>query len=179
MDPLQRLLDEARRDQAVEARAHEHWLGRAAREGATFAGALVDLAESGQAVSVRIASGHVHHGRVVAVGTDFCAVETDGGVTIYINLAALGEVRLDSGAPPAGNRGPSVDMTLAEAVARRSVDARGERYLHDVRVDVEADGDRVRVTVSGRVDYLFARAIPGGPRHSDVRATATATAERD
>ena len=118
MDPLQRLLDEARRDQAVEARAHEHWLRRAAHEGATFTGALVDLAESGQSVSVRIASGHVHHGHVVAVGTDFCAVETDGGVTIYINLAALGEVRLDSGAPPAGNRGPSVDMTLAEALSR-------------------------------------------------------------
>ena len=118
MDPLQQLLDEARRDQAVEARAREHWLRRAAHEGATFTGALVDLAESGQSVSVRIASGHVHHGHVVAVGTDFCAVETDGGVTIYINLAALGEVRLDSGAPPAGNRGPSVDMTLAEALSR-------------------------------------------------------------
>ena len=75
MDPLQQLLDEARRDQAVEARAHEHWLRRAAHEGATFTGALVDLAESGQSVSVRIASGHVHHGHVVAVGTDFCAVE--------------------------------------------------------------------------------------------------------
>ena len=117
MDPLQQLLDEARRDQAVEARAHEHWLRRAAHEGATFTGALVDLAESGQSLSVRIASGHVHHGRIVAVGTDFCAVET-GGVTTYVNLAALGEVRLDSGAPPAGNRGPSVDMTLAEALSR-------------------------------------------------------------
>ena len=118
MDPLQRLLDEARRDQAVEARAHEHWLRRAAREGATLTGALVDLAESGQPASVRIASGHVHHGRVVAVGTDFCAVETDGGVVVYISLSALGEVRLDPGAPPTGNRAPTVDMTLAEALGR-------------------------------------------------------------
>src|SRR5437660_1687311 len=71
-----------------------------------------------------------------------------------------------------------IDATLAEAVARRSVGARGERYLHDVRVDVEADGDRVRVTVSGRVDYLFSSALPGGPHHADVQASATATAER-
>ena len=72
-----------------------------------------------------------------------------------------------------------IDPALAEAVARRSVDARGERYLHDIRVDVETDGDRVRVIVSGRVDYLFAGAIPGAPRHADVQAAATATAERD
>ena len=72
-----------------------------------------------------------------------------------------------------------IDPALAEAVARRSVDARGERYLHDIHVDVETDGDRVRVIVSGRVDYLFAAAIPGAPRHADVQAAATATAERD
>jgi len=71
-----------------------------------------------------------------------------------------------------------IDPSLAEAVASRSVDARSERYLHDVRVDVETDGDRVRVTVSGRVDYLFSSALPGGPHHADVQASATATAER-
>ena len=115
-------------------------------------------------------------------------------VAVDASIAFLGEREVANAAAAASNDAAGaalrdsdfyrqghvvIDPTLAEAVARRSVDARGERYLHDVRVDVEADGDRVRVTVSGRVDYLFARAIPGGPRHSDVRATATATAERD
>ena len=116
------------------------------------------------------------------------------GSLVDASLAFLGEREVANAAAAASNDAAGaalrdsdfyrqgrvvIDPALAEAVARRSVDARGERYLHDIRVDVETDGDRVRVIVSGRVDYLFAGAIPGAPRRADVQAAATATAERD
>ena len=115
-------------------------------------------------------------------------------VAVDASLAFLGEREVANAAAAASNDAAGaalrdsdfyrqgrvvIDPALAEAVARRSVDARGERYLHDIHVDVETNGDRVRVIVSGRVDYLFAAAIPGAPRHADVQAAATATAERD
>lgn len=57
---------------------------------------------------------------------------------------------------------------------------------HDLAVDARAEPPSgpgcpwtVRVTASSRVDALFARAIPGGSRRTDVQARASATPRQD
>jgi Putative Flp pilus-assembly TadE/G-like len=64
---------------------------------------------------------------------------------------------------------------LEEAVAR-SVHARDLRFelVGDPRVDVFPGTDEVRVTISGRVPYLFADAFPGLPDSEVVTVIARA-----
>lgn len=59
----------------------------------------------------------------------------------------------------------------AVAVAQRSVAAKGLDHLA-VEVDrVQVQGSSVTVVLRGRAEYLFARALPGGPDGADVSAT--------
>ncbi|MGH9183343.1 MAG: hypothetical protein ACRDZ9_05955 [Acidimicrobiales bacterium] len=70
--------------------------------------------------------------------------------------------------------------TRAEEVVRASVGAAGLEGLDDVRTSVEvAAGEPVvTVTVTARVGYIFAKAVPGGPEWATVEATAAASAEQ-
>lgn len=77
-------------------------------------------------------------------------------------LRATGEFRLDQG------RADALASTLV-----RSSDL-GHAVV-TVRASVEGT-DRVTVTIVVRVDYLFARAIPGATGTATVHARATATA---
>lgn len=73
-----------------------------------------------------------------------------------------------------------LDHALARDVIDATLDASSSE-LHDIRVvEVEfpvIDGtEGVRVTVRGRVDYVFAKAIPGAADSIEVDASATAVA---
>jgi hypothetical protein len=93
----------------------------------------------------------------VDLANDLATLALDEG-----HLRATGEYRLDEEA--AGE--------LGEALARRS-DLEGD--LSDLDVQVLSD-DTVRVTATVRVDYVFARALPGARSGTEVTASATARA---
>lgn len=120
-DRLVELLDEGRAGEGLAARARQRTLRRAAEESAGLAGTLVDLAERGSGVAVRTDSGRTHHGVVLAVGTDYCLVESDSGAEVHLRLSAIATVRPHPGErhPPAtGERGPALDMALVEVLGR-------------------------------------------------------------
>jgi hypothetical protein len=65
---------------------------------------------------------------------------------------------------------------VLEAV-RRSLSAHGaEVEVTEVDVEVDDATATVRVTLAGRVDYIFARAIPGVDHSTTIRATSEAVA---
>ena len=62
----------------------------------------------------------------------------------------------------------------AEEIGRRLL-AESDIAQHITRIDVRVPyPDTVEVTVEVRVDYIFAKAIPGARHHTEVHATATA-----
>lgn len=69
-----------------------------------------------------------------------------------------------------------IDDAAAERFVRRALDARAPRGITDIHSRVQAPGDQVCVTVTGRVEYIFAKAVPGGPRGTTVTGRAVATA---
>lgn len=72
--------------------------------------------------------------------------------------------------------GPVLDETLVEQAVDASLATHGASLDLDGPPVVEAlSATEVRVTVTGRVDYLFVPAVPGLPRSTTVRATAVAT----
>ena len=70
-----------------------------------------------------------------------------------------------------------LDERRAEDVARRSVAAKGLDHLAPVVEDVAIDGTSVTVTIRGRASHIFAKAVPGGKDHVDVRTSSQAEAE--
>lgn len=71
-----------------------------------------------------------------------------------------------------------LDRAAAERVAWQAIEARAPRGVTDIEGEVLVDGDRVCVTVTGSVAYLFARAVPSAPVSRTVTGRAVATAER-
>jgi hypothetical protein len=72
-----------------------------------------------------------------------------------------------------------LDQGRVEQAVRLSI-ASGDLGDEVDRVDVTITGpESVEVTLTLDVDYVFAKAIPGGPDRTTVEATARATAERD
>ena len=69
-----------------------------------------------------------------------------------------------------------LDQRAAEDVARLALEQRAPRGVTEVEQRVVVTRDQVCVTVTGRVDYIFAKAIPGGPRGRTVTGQAVATA---
>ena len=70
-----------------------------------------------------------------------------------------------------------IDDDAAARFAERAIAARAPRGVRDVVISrVHAPGHQVCVIITGRVDYIFARAIPGGPRGTTVTGRAVATA---
>lgn len=75
-----------------------------------------------------------------------------------------------------GGSGVTIDPVRAREVAQRTVE--GERLgLYDLTVSTTVEDDEVTVTVSGRVDTIFSRAIPGGAKNFTLSATSSALAE--
>lgn len=138
-DPLVELVDEGRTGDTVGARGRERALRRAAQEGATLAGLLVDLAERESPVVLRTVSGRRHHGVLVAVGADYCVVRSHSGAEAHLRLDAIATLHPHRGerhALPAGDRHPVVDLLLIEVLGR-VVDERPRLVL------VTASGDQV------------------------------------
>lgn len=120
-DPLVELLDEGRVEDHSATRSRERSLHRAAAEGATLAGLLVDLAERGAAVVVHTAAGRRHNGVLGVVAGDYCLMRCDRGPDLHVRLDAITTVRPHQGAHhdvPAGDRAPAADQLLVEVLGR-------------------------------------------------------------
>lgn len=114
------LLDQARADAGRAARSRARWLGQQARESATLAGTLIDLAEAGVPVSLRLAGGHRVDGAVTLVGVDVVGID-DGARPAVVAASAIAVVRpspAHGAAPATGDREPAVDLAFDEVVAR-------------------------------------------------------------
>jgi hypothetical protein len=117
-----------------------------------------------------------------------------GSIAVDFSIAFLGEREALSLASAAANDAATAaldqerfrstgEFTLDHDRARGIVDATlaaSSSELRDVAVEVTfpvVDGtEGVRVQVTGTVDYVFAKAIPGAPDHLTVEAAATAVA---
>ena len=117
-----------------------------------------------------------------------------GSIAVDFAIAFLGEREALSLASAAANDAATAaldqdrfrttgEFTLDHDRARRVVEATlaaSSSELHDVTVDVSfpvIDGtEGVRVEITGTVDYVFAKAIPGAPDGIEVEASATAVA---
>ncbi|MGI8683512.1 MAG: hypothetical protein ACR2MO_00135 [Acidimicrobiales bacterium] len=117
-----------------------------------------------------------------------------GAIAVDFSIAFLAQRELTSAAAAAANDAAGaglsedafygggepgrivLDPAQAEALATAAFDAREIRGVHDTATTVKVAGDRVCVTITGRVDYIFAKAIPSGPRGATVRGRAVATA---
>ena len=117
-DEIERWAAEARAREAVDARVRERWLRRQAEEEATFAGALLDLAERQVGVVVTTTANRRHTGVVEAVGADFVALRAAGGRTAIVALRSVA----------AGGTGGSGDGRL------RALGSRDERPSRSVTV---------------------------------------------
>ena len=82
---------------------------------------------------------------------------------------ALSEERLYAGAVV-------LDEAAAGEMVREALEGRAPRGVRDVRWSVTTRGDQVCVTLTGRVAYVFSRAVPGAPQEAAVRGRAVATA---
>ncbi len=70
----------------------------------------------------------------------------------------------------------TVDQRSARQVVTRALRARSPRGLTVDGIEVAASAGQVCVSLRGRVDYLFAKAIPGAAHQAMVEGRATASA---
>ena len=104
---------------AARSRTRERSLREQAAATATWAGALVDLAENGSRVVLLVGAGRLT-GTIEAVGPDFCVLVLAGGRPVLVNLARIAAVLTEATrgkAPAAGSRLPAVDLSLAAALS--------------------------------------------------------------
>ena len=111
---LERWAADARVDDAARARVRARWMRIQSEEGASLAGALLDLAEHGRPVVFDVGD-HRFRGVLVGIGGDFVAVRSDQGRQVLARIDAIDVVRSEPG----------------------GIDARGDR-TH--RVELEFDG---------------------------------------
>jgi len=145
---MARLVADQRVDDAARARIRERAMRASATTDATFAGVVVDLAESGEPVSVRTTGGRTLTGRVVAATRDAIALEASDATT-YIPLRSVAALRTPVrriDAPSGARRLPEVSLaallagiaperpTVACSIAGDPAVWRGE--LRAVGVDV-------------------------------------------
>ncbi|MCA1844946.1 MAG: hypothetical protein LC792_17485 [Actinobacteria bacterium] len=115
-----------------------------------------------------------------------------GSIAVDFALAFLGQRELSDAAAAAANDAAAaaiadIDFYRAGAItldsaaaARVAADSITRRAMRGVTVvappQVATSGPQVCVTVTGRVDYLFARAVPGMARSVVVHGRASAVA---
>jgi len=112
---LAELVQAARAEEAVRSRGIERTLLHQAAAGASVAGLLLDLAEEGAEVSIRMTSGRAHQGAVRAVGRDFAVVGPPEAQNCLV-LDAIAAIRRRPGrrSPDAsGDRPPARHLSLA------------------------------------------------------------------
>ena len=165
LDRVERFVADARIEDAIDARAREHWLRRRASEEATLEGLCWDLAERGEPVVVSTVAGHGHRGRIDALGEDFLAVATRDS-TVLVPFHALVTIAARESAEPAARPvrgGVSLAEVLTEVAPERpTVRARcrgGETVLGELRhggrdVIAVRTGESGRRTVYVRLSSL-------------------------
>lgn len=133
---LERLVAEAMADRSAEERSQARVLRQVAEESATFVGVAVDLAERGDSIVARTATGRSHRGRVLAVGRDFLVLRDAPCPPVVLATAGVASLRpqlLGRSIDTAGSRRPPLDVDLAVLLAGLA----GDRP----RVQVMAVGD--------------------------------------
>jgi hypothetical protein len=116
-DPvLRRLIDESRVAEAHHDDERRRFATGLATESATFIGALVDLAATGESVSVRLRSGRLHVGVVALVGGDFAVVAGSAG-QVWCRHRAIAAIRVGAGAPLASGARSGLDLLFVDALA--------------------------------------------------------------
>ena len=106
--------------------------------------------------------------------------ELTGAAAAAANDAATAAVSDEAFYRGDGGGGPGdidIDDGAATRVARLALEARAPRGIRDLRLaTVRAPGRQVCVVVTGEVDHVFARAIPGVRHSTTVSGRAVATA---
>ena len=113
---LHRLAAEGAVDEAADERRRRHWQVRAAEEGSTLAGVLVDLAERRGNVVLTTTAASTHHGAVVAVGADLVVLAGATGL-VLVRAGAVASVRPAPGTPASmGDRPPVTAVAFTDAL---------------------------------------------------------------
>ncbi|HEX2699401.1 MAG TPA: hypothetical protein VHM89_04255 [Acidimicrobiales bacterium] len=117
-----------------------------------------------------------------------------GSIAVDSSIAILAQRELTSAAAAAANDAAGggasddafygggdpgrivLDQARAEALATAAFDQRDVQGVTEAVRTVVVHGDRVCVTITGHVDSIFAKAIPGAPRGRTVTGRAVATA---
>lgn len=135
LDSLERLVADAIADRSAKERSQARVLRQVAEESATFAGVAVDLAERGDPVVARMATGRSHRGRILGVGRDFVVLRGGSGPPVFLATAAIASLRPQLHGPTdtAGARPAPLDVGLAVLLAGLAADR--------PRVQVMAVGD--------------------------------------
>jgi hypothetical protein len=187
VDPFDELADESRAADAVRRRSQARWLRQQAAEEATLVGVLVDLAERGDVVSLRSASGRTHRGPVSFVGGDHVVIGDD----VWVRVAAVVAVRF-AGDVATGDRAAVRHTRLVESLAEMVPDRpavvvvtfdgtsmRGELIAAGAEiVSLVLDGDRSQrcvIAVDGIAEVIVAgRLLMGRSSHSTLRSRSRA-----
>lgn len=138
---LDRLLAEARVDEATAGRARGRWLRQQSDEEATLLAVLVDLGEAGTPVVVGVRGRGATPGTITTVGADVVVLRTTVG-DLLVPQTSLGWVRPEPGAAvPVGARSIDANVSLASllvelaaerpAVAVGTID--GDRLVGELR----------------------------------------------
>lgn len=162
---LARWTSTERADESARARVRERWLRQQAEEEAQLAGVMVDLAEAGCGVAVRLINGRTLQGRVAAVARDFCVLRHDAGTATLVAFRAVATVRPEAGrraGTAAGERAAPLEATLADVLlglcgerprVRIGLEGSAEGLAGELRavgsdvVTLRLDGDRGGGTV--------------------------------
>ena len=111
-----RWVDEARVTEAADARSRRQWLRRQLDAEATLRGALVDLAQRGDTVTVTTTACQ-HVGQVQVVGLDYTEV-VGPAERVLVPFAAIETVRTAGRGPAgSGHRPPDDARRLVDALA--------------------------------------------------------------
>ena len=156
---MERWLAELAADEARRERRRLYLNDLVRHESATMLGHLVDIAERGDRITVDTHARAVH-GRVVGVGPD-AVVLADSGRRCVVAIPAVGALRTNTTDAPTGDRGPSLDMTLAEILYELA--AERER----VTVTTKAGQRIVGTLVTMGADILSVR-LDGAEAHTAV-----------
>jgi hypothetical protein len=183
--------------EAASQRSRQRWLALQAGSTATWAGALLDLAEQSSSVTIDLAAtGKRLQGRLVGVGRDFCVVALRNGRPALVALSAVAmlwpDARPDAlsdarpgsrpgsrpdgrsaghgGGGPAGDRTPPLELTLVAALAELA-EERTPVVVHCG--EHHAEGDLISVGE----DVLAVRGAPPSRRTAYIPLAAMAWCE--
>ena len=102
---------------AADSRMRARALLQQAVEGASFAGVLLDAAEQGLRVELRLVSGRAVRGDISVVGSDFCALRSAASHAHYVATGAIVQIRVEARALAAtGDREQASERTLDQIV---------------------------------------------------------------